>query len=225
LRDGKWIVTDHEAHAWVEVWFAGHGWVPFDPTPGRGTFGGTYSFASDSEEAVAALRRGELSRSTDAADLAAPHSSDLLGDQSRTDDRRRSFFGIVFGIGAIWVLVVGVGKAVVRRARHLTRDPRRSATASRRELEAFLRDQGIAIPPSATLDGLRAAMHQELGLDGRPFAEAAARARFGPPDGAQRGASAARKELRALLKRVRYELSLWARVRGFMSLRSLRSSS
>jgi len=47
LEDGKWIVTDHEAHAWVEVWFEGQGWVPFDPTPGRGTFGGDYSFASD----------------------------------------------------------------------------------------------------------------------------------------------------------------------------------
>jgi len=30
-------VTQNQAHAWVEVWFAGYGWVPFDPTPaGRG---------------------------------------------------------------------------------------------------------------------------------------------------------------------------------------------
>jgi transglutaminase-like putative cysteine protease len=30
-------VTQNEAHAWVEVWFPGNGWVPFDPTPpGRG---------------------------------------------------------------------------------------------------------------------------------------------------------------------------------------------
>lgn len=30
-------VTQNEAHAWVEVWFPGFGWVPFDPTPaGRG---------------------------------------------------------------------------------------------------------------------------------------------------------------------------------------------
>lgn len=27
-------VTQNEAHAWVEVWFPGFGWVPFDPTPG-----------------------------------------------------------------------------------------------------------------------------------------------------------------------------------------------
>ena len=30
-------MTDHDAHAWVEAWFAGYGWLTFDPTPGRGT--------------------------------------------------------------------------------------------------------------------------------------------------------------------------------------------
>jgi transglutaminase-like putative cysteine protease len=30
-------VSQNQAHAWVEVWFPGFGWVPFDPTPaGRG---------------------------------------------------------------------------------------------------------------------------------------------------------------------------------------------
>lgn len=35
-RDGtshRWIVTDTDAHAWVEVWFPGYGWVLRDPTP------------------------------------------------------------------------------------------------------------------------------------------------------------------------------------------------
>lgn len=32
-------VTNKEAHAWVEVWFPGFGWVPFDPTPGSGLAG------------------------------------------------------------------------------------------------------------------------------------------------------------------------------------------
>jgi protein-glutamine gamma-glutamyltransferase len=26
-------VTQNDAHSWVEVWFPGYGWVPFDPTP------------------------------------------------------------------------------------------------------------------------------------------------------------------------------------------------
>jgi transglutaminase-like putative cysteine protease len=29
----SWLVSDIEAHAWVEAWFPGYGWVTFDPTP------------------------------------------------------------------------------------------------------------------------------------------------------------------------------------------------
>lgn len=31
--DGTWRVRDSEAHAWIEVYFEGHGWVAFDVTP------------------------------------------------------------------------------------------------------------------------------------------------------------------------------------------------
>jgi len=222
LEDGKWIVTDHEAHAWVEVWFAGQGWVPFDPTPGRGTFGGTYSFASDSKDAVAALRRGDLNGATPFVDRERPDLADRVRARAAAADRGPSLFAFAFGIGALWALAVGLGKAILQRTRYLTRDPRRAATASRRELESFLCDQAIEVPLSATLDDLRRLVRDELGIDGRPFAEAAARARFGPPADSRRGANAARRELRALLRRMRTQLSLWARLRGFVSLRSLR---
>ncbi|GAB4085091.1 hypothetical protein GCM10028784_17210 [Myceligenerans cantabricum] len=31
--DGVWSVTGQDSHSWPEVWFAGHGWVRFEPTP------------------------------------------------------------------------------------------------------------------------------------------------------------------------------------------------
>jgi hypothetical protein len=219
LDDGKWIVTDHEAHAWVEVWFAGQGWVPFDPTPGRGTFGSIYSFASDSEDAVAALRRGDLSRKND---IDRDKPSAAIPREGLPGDRRPSVFALALGIGAIWILVVGLGKSLLRRARYLTRDPRRAATASRRELEGFLRDQGIQVPTCATLEDLRSTVYEELGLDGRSYAAAAGRARFGPPADSRVDSTSARRELHALLRRVRSQLSLWERFRGFVSLRSFR---
>ena len=141
LEDDAWVVTDHDAHAWVEVWFAGHGWVPFDPTPGRGTFGGSYSFASDSEEAVAALGRGQLN-GRPFRDEVLPDAADLQALTAPQERRTPSLFAVVLGGGALWVAVVGLGKTALRRARYLTRDPRRRATASRKELEEYPRDQG-----------------------------------------------------------------------------------
>ncbi len=37
--DGAFSVLGKNAHAWPEVWFDGLGWVPFEPTPGRGAPG------------------------------------------------------------------------------------------------------------------------------------------------------------------------------------------
>ncbi|GAB4002143.1 hypothetical protein GCM10029992_39560 [Glycomyces albus] len=34
--DGEqWTISSNNFHAWVEVYFDGQGWVPFDPTPVR----------------------------------------------------------------------------------------------------------------------------------------------------------------------------------------------
>ena len=34
-RSGEWVVSRNDAHSWVEAYFPGVGWAPFDPTPGR----------------------------------------------------------------------------------------------------------------------------------------------------------------------------------------------
>ena len=34
-RDDGFLVSTDDAHSWVEVYFPGYGWLPFEPTPGR----------------------------------------------------------------------------------------------------------------------------------------------------------------------------------------------
>src|SRR5439155_1745911 len=62
-------------HAWVEAWFPRWGWVPFDPTPGRGTLDGAYTSASptfDYPAVVAALGGTPLGASLAAKARANP---------------------------------------------------------------------------------------------------------------------------------------------------------
>ena len=52
----EWTVTDHDAHTWVEAWFPRYGWLPFDPTPGRGSLDGTYTASSPHFDLTEELR-------------------------------------------------------------------------------------------------------------------------------------------------------------------------
>jgi hypothetical protein len=135
-------------------------------------------------------------------------------------------------IGTFWLFVlapfaaaaaIGAAKVARRRARYLTRDPRRIAAAARRELADYLADQRLAVSASATPEDLRELMRVELGLDGRSFTEAVAQARFGPPSTSVAAAARARSELRALLRVIRRSLGRPERLRGLVGLRSLRT--
>lgn len=47
-QDGKYVITNNDAHSWVEVFFPTQGWVPFEPTIGfQNTVGFSYDENND----------------------------------------------------------------------------------------------------------------------------------------------------------------------------------
>jgi transglutaminase-like putative cysteine protease len=220
-KDGSWTVTDHNAHAWVEVWFKGWGWLPFDPTPGRGSIGASYTTASSSPDVVAALGAGDFG-------FGGGRGSDGLGDVAAVggaaDSGGSGSSRWILGSALIVGLAGGIGvvKLIRRRVRYLTRDPRRTAAATRAELADFLRDQGLVADPDATLGELRDVLERTAGIRADDFVDAAGRARYGPPAGAHSAARRARTELTTILRMLRSRLTRRMRLRGYLALRSLR---
>jgi transglutaminase-like putative cysteine protease len=236
-RRDEWVVTDHNAHQWVEVWFPEYGWLPFDPTPGRGQLGGSYSTSSATfgrgedipnlvpsltPEALRALlaqrlqgaglrdRRGEGSGVTAAA---SPSDEDGGGAWTVT----LIVIAVLAGLAAL-VLAV---KELRRRARFLSGDSRRVAASCRRELEAYLADQGVTFEPSATLEEIGAYVERRYRVNAEPFVRAAGEARFGPPGETGAAARRARRELRTLLRQLRRQMTFSRRTRGAFNYRSL----
>jgi transglutaminase-like putative cysteine protease len=237
-KRGEWVVSDRDAHMWVEVWFRGWGWLPFDPTPGQSGLAGPYSASSPNFDVGAT-----------AAVLASPHglrrfgqglAEELgFGGQPRTSPDvpqlgalppatnapgRGHDWGLlrllVFAIAGAVVLVT-TAKVLVRRSRFATRDPRRLAAACRKELRDVLLDQGLDVPRSATLRELAALVESEFRVEARAFGLHATAARFGPRAGAREAARAMRRDLRVVRRGLRRELTRFERARGLLSLRSL----
>ena len=242
---GEWTVADTNAHTWVEVWFRGYGWLPFDPTPGRGRLRGSYTASSlffDAPGATAAFAGAA------AAALGLEILRDRLGGSATgsPDDRRRDLdpdFGrnaptgstssqsderndlnvlaiLLLGAGGV-VAALWLAKTARRRVRYLTSDPREVAAAVRAELVDFLADQRLPMTPSATPTELSAGLRETLLIDADRLATALGEARYGPADEAEVAARSARRELRRVLRTLRKRLSAKRRVRGLLSLRSL----
>jgi transglutaminase-like putative cysteine protease len=227
----RWVVTDHDAHAWVEAWFRGYGWLPFDPTPSqgrpeRGELSAPYARASVGRlsvaAGVAALNGGPNDRSDPKRHGESNPSTARTGQSTaQAHGGHINVIALLLLLCAAVATLIVVAKLLARRLRYATRDPRRVAAACRRELADFLLDQRIEGARSATLHELGALVRDELSVEPDAFVAAATAARFGPPAGAVAAASDARRELRRLLRQIRTRLEPHERVRGVLSLRSL----
>jgi len=240
FENKTWTVTDHDAHAWVEVWFAGYGWLPFDPTPGRGSLSAGYSISSPLFRPAEAA--GLVGRVAGALlNTASIHQDLSFGDKDAgaallgANLARTQSTGGTFGLHqrggslgkllalalALVVVALAAVKEIRRRLRYAAADPRRQAGACRAELRDFLADQGIRLAPSAGPGELATLLREELEVDATSLAAALAAARFGPPVEAETAAQKAREELGRVRARMRGRLGILRRGRGLVSLRSL----
>jgi transglutaminase-like putative cysteine protease len=222
-KSGVWTVTDHQAHAWVEAWFAGFGWMTFDPTPGRGLLSAVYTLASDSADAVRALGTG---RFLDYTPTIPPASAS--GTPASAPPESGS--NVPWWVWAPLVVALAVAAAIVaakrvRRSLRLgRRDPRLLAAGVRAELVAALVDRGAAVDPQATTAELREEAQRVLRLPAGALIEALREARYGPPERAATAARQARTQLRQLLGAAEARERPGDRLRTSLSLRSFRPS-
>ncbi len=225
----EWVVTDHDAHTWVEVFFPGVGWLTFDPTPGRGQIDAAFDPYSDRFDAREAAALGgaflDIPEVGERAALLEARESGAGGASGAVTEvvshRGTSIVAMMLALLVGTAVAIVLLKLVVRRVRLWRRDPRAVAAACRRDLAGYLADQGKTVPSSATPRELGDVAAHAFNVDPGPFVSALTTARYAPLPAAGPGAARALRELRRLRRTLGKRNGLYNRLRGAVSLRSL----
>ena len=203
---GEYRVRDLDAHSWVEVYFEGIGWVPFDPTPTAAPaesqssgFGATSAARADAGEV--------RSRSSAAA------SERAAGGDAATADGDEG--GLPWWPPALLLLAAAIAAAAMRfvrtRRRRLGGD---MADAQLAELRRALVRLGFSLPAATTLLGLERRLERAVGPAAARYAAGLRAHRFDPRAPAGPGLA----ERRALRRELSARGGLPARVRGLLAI-------
>ena len=128
--NGDFSITSAEAHSWVEAYFTGIGWIPFDPTPSTGLVGGTrtdlpwapHSYATGSaNDTVPKTRQNGQTPSTAPTSASSPAVSTAPGARAASSSGSLSLTALWWALGVLGVLVLGLLPAAVRAGRRRRR--------------------------------------------------------------------------------------------------------
>lgn len=177
--DDLYHVTNEDAHAWPEVYFAGIGWIAFEPTPGRGP-------PDPSAERITGVPPGQAAPPPGAAGATTPTTTATGGGSATTlppktqpvklgnntpttkpaGHHGRSVLEsiLIAGLAALIALAVWVGGLAVltsvltlrRRRRHRTADARVALAWRSAEEALSAAGKGVRRGESATEFGRRA---------------------------------------------------------------------
>ncbi|HEU5160097.1 MAG TPA: transglutaminase-like domain-containing protein [Streptosporangiaceae bacterium] len=206
-----YTVSGRDVHAWVEVRFAGIGWVPFDPTPTTST--------TDATRAVGPPPRPEPGPADQGGRPAPPDRSARAqgqAGQAGADHGRGTTGYAALALAAVGGLLVGyagvvpAAKSARRRRRRRRGGPGRRALAAWRDTVDGLVEAGVDVAPADTSGEVVAAARRRFGdRVGLPVGRLALlhdEAAFAPTpiagpvaEAAWRHADQARSEIRAIL--------------------------
>jgi len=178
----RWLVSDLDAHAWVEAWFPHYGWVTFDPTPASAPARGGHESISEIGGFSAESELGHTIRHAEAPSGAATGAAHAHAGGSDAP--------VVLGtLGALLVLCT-LGLVVWRRT------GLSDADAMLVELERALARSGRPISDGVTLAALERRFR--TAPDAEAYVHALRMARFS--EGAELPTLRQRRALRAQLR-------------------------
>jgi transglutaminase-like putative cysteine protease len=205
----EYRVRDLDAHSWVEVWFTGLGWVPFDPTPSLAPA----SSQSDSLNAASAARGASADHGSTGPTKKAPSSSTSGGSTASGGGSGSRLWLLALGTLVLFALALGLllATAALRRRPHF----HGAAEGAVDELRAALRRLGHDYPERTTLTELERRLRITAGPSAARYVSLLRQHRYAPPGHAEAPTPHDRRELRRALTAGG---GMLARLRGLLAL-------
>jgi transglutaminase-like putative cysteine protease len=206
----EYRVRDLDAHSWVEVWFTGIGWVPFDPTPSLAPA----SSQSDSQNLASAARGTSADHgATDGRKKlnAGAEANSGSGSGATTSTSKLWLLALAVVLLVPLALVVLLLMGMFRRRPHF----HGAAQGAVDELRAALGRLGYDYPARTTLAELERRLRLTAGPDAARYVRLLRQQRYARPGAAEAPTAHDRRELRRALVSGG---GLLARLRGLLAL-------